>query len=128
MIHAPEQEDMQVAQVARNEIPEDLPTPVLEDLVAAAEAFQEQPDATREIASLDDVVAGSVFADLACRFHDRPALLIRQRSVVGEFADQGMAETICQHVGLHRTPLRRHQRTSAPAVAMLPTTKPLPRL
>ena len=59
VIHLPQHEGVDVEEIARQEERDDLPPPVLQLLVAAGPALQDQVDVPRRIALADDVLVRS---------------------------------------------------------------------
>src|SRR5882672_12598395 len=110
MIHALQYENPQIAQVARQEISDDLPSAVLQRLVAAGKSIQQQLDSTGAIALGNHVLAGADLPHILAALLDRGGFLLRQRSKIRKLAEQWVVHGLMTH---------RRPKATAPSAATL---------
>ncbi len=97
MVHLVEDEDVQVAEVARHEQGHDLALAVRQDLVAAREAVEDEEDVLGLVALLNQILASPDLPDLDHQTVQGPTGLIGEGLETLELACQRM---------LHRTALK----------------------
>src|SRR3984957_11825745 len=97
MVHALQDEDPQIAQIAGHEIRHDLSTPILQRLIAAGEPVQQQLDAPRAGALRNHILAGSDFPYVLAAFVHGSALFLGQFREVRQFAQQGAIHHLTRH-------------------------------
>jgi hypothetical protein len=81
-----------VAEVARDEVGQDLAPAVRQELVAESSAFQEQEHPSGSLAVPDQVLAGPDGAGVAAQALDRVAVLVRHLGEALELADESVGQ------------------------------------
>ncbi len=80
VVHLVQDEHVHVAEVARDEERDDLPVAVLQELVAAGEAFDHEPDVGRGLALHDDVLVGRHLAGSPDDVVEQALVVVRKRT------------------------------------------------
>gem|GEM_PF-5302129 len=87
MVHPLQDKGVEIAEITRHEIPDDLPFAVRQQLVAICEAFEHEMHELGRIALVDDLGAGGQAASSTDDGVEKIAIRLRQRVSTKEFCD-----------------------------------------